>query len=243
MDDEFLYPPFASGDTLQDPMRRLGGISGSGNVSNVIPGWDWSVIITGLEGAIRRYESGLGSHNGISSRAAVGEALWWVAAADEFIRKRVSSNMPLGDYCPKVHSTKAGRRLTGLVYLRNRAGHQLAVVLQQSIASKSADFNVIGTDGTVTVNTLTAHIGINMRAFDVSPAEGYYFTSANSLPSADPAFRERNGRDSCYEELIASQPVSGVLESVIQSLNQAISWEWAEGHVSVKVNGSGSLPT
>jgi hypothetical protein len=67
----------------------------------MLPGWDWAVIMSGLEGAVSRYDDGLGTQNGILARVAVGEALWWTAAADEFIRKRVSNTMALSAYLPE----------------------------------------------------------------------------------------------------------------------------------------------
>lgn len=236
MNDELLSPPIAQGDSLKDLTYRLGKISDKGS-TNMLPGWDWAVIMSGLEGAVSRYNEGLGTQNGILARVAVGEALWWTAAADEFIRKRVSNTMALNAYSVEIQKTAAGRRLAGLVYLRNRAGHQLAAVLQQSIASKSADFKVVQNDGTVKINTATARINADMKAFETSPTEGYFFAPLSSLPPSDSGFRERNQRDACYEELVARRSVSDVLGAMKRSLNNVVSFEWNEGNLAVKVNG------
>lgn len=176
------------------------------------------------------------------ARAAVGEALWWIAAADEFIRKRVSNGMSLSAYSMEIQKTTAGRRLAGLVYLRNRAGHQLAAVLAQADALRSADFKVIQGDGTVTTATVTARLDAHLKAFDTSPAEGYYFVPSSWLPLPDAAFAEHNQRDTCYDDLVARRSVAQVLEAVFQSLNKIIVFEWNEGNVAVRVNGSGNLP-
>jgi hypothetical protein len=95
--DDLLLPPFSPGDTMAALINRLGGISSSGTVE-IVPGWDWTVMISGLENAISRYNAGIGEFTGILARVAVGEALWWVSAADEFIRKRISNSMVLRDY-------------------------------------------------------------------------------------------------------------------------------------------------
>ncbi|MGI8452203.1 MAG: hypothetical protein ACR2MP_34470 [Streptosporangiaceae bacterium] len=242
MNDELLSPPFAAEDTFRDLIYRLGGISNNGS-TNIFPGWDWVVILSGLEGAVSRYNAGLGKQNGISARVAVGEALWWIAAADEFIRKRVSNNMSLSAYSAEMQKTIAGRRLAGLVYLRNRAGHQLAAVLQQSIASQSADVRVVQDDGTIRINTLTARIDADMKAFDISPSEGYFFAQLTSLPPSDSGFQERNRRDICYKDLVARQSVARALGAVAQSLNSVIVFERSQGNVNIRVNGSGGLPT
>jgi hypothetical protein len=239
--DELLSPPFAPGDTLMDLMRRLGGISPSGS-ANILPGWDWAMIMSGVKGAAGRYSSGLGVSDGIAARAAVGEALWWIAAADEFIRKRVSKEMSLAAYCREIQKTTAGRRLTGLVYLRNRAGHQLASVLMQPAASKSANFKVIQGDGTVKTETVTVRLDAHLKAFDTSPAEGYYFSRPSALPPPDAGFAERNLRDNCYDELVAGRSVANLLEATARSLDSVIAFDWTGGNVTVRVNGSGNLP-
>jgi hypothetical protein len=200
-----------------------------------MPGWDWSVIISGLEGAILRYNNSLGSESRIVARVTVGEALWWITAADEFIRKRISNAMNLKEYSAKIQGTIAGRRLAGLAYLRNRAGHQLAAVLNQSIATPTTDFDVAQDDGSVKTYTVIGRITVDMKPFDISPTEGYFFASLDSLPPSDPKFSEKLNRDACYEELVARQPVAKVLEAVTKSLNNVISFEWGEGKVAIKV--------
>ena len=234
-DDQLLSPPLTPGDTPENLIYRLGGISGKGD-AKFMPGWDWSVIISGLEGAIRRYNNCLGSESGIVARVTVGEALWWVAAADEFIRNRISNAMSLKEYSAKIQGTVAGRRLAGLVYLRNRAGHQLAAVLNQSIATSTTDFNLAQDDGSVKTYTVTGRVTLDMKPFDISPTEGYFFAPLDSLPPSDPKFSEKLNRDACYEELVARQPVAKVLEAVTKSLNTVISFERGEGEVAIKVN-------
>lgn len=236
-----LSPPFAQGDTLEGLIRRLSGIS-EGGVTNIMPGWDWSVIISGLKGAVYRYGNSLGSERGIASRVAVGEALWWISAADEFIRKRVSNSMPMREYCPRMQRTAAGLRLAGLVYLRNRAGHQLAAVLHQSVASASTGFKVTEHDGTASSHTVTGHLITDMKPFETSPADGYFFAPSSSLPEPDPEFSERFLRDVSYEDLVARRKVSDVLEAVTRSLDRTISFEQSEMNIALKITGSGTLP-
>lgn len=242
VNDEWLTPPAAPGDSLKSLIYRLGGISENGS-ANMLPGWDWAVIMSGLEGSVRRYNDSLGIHNGIVARVAVGEALWWIGAADEFVRKRVSKGMTLRAYSEEIQKTTAGRRLAGLVYLRNRAGHQLAAALQQSVASKSADFRVIQNDGTVKVETATARISGDMKPFDASPRQGYFFAPLSSLPPSDSEFQEKNKRNDCYEELVARRSVSDVLGAVTRSLNNVISFERTGKNLALHVNGLRNVGT
>src|ERR1039457_1410563 len=240
VNDDKLCPPFALGDTLAELVQRLSGVC-EGRTVSLRPGWDWAVIMSGLAGAISRYRSGLGTSNGIAARVAVGEALWWVASADEFLRKRISRGMKLETYSARVQETVAGRRLAGLVYLRNRAGHQLAAALALSTAAKSADFKIRASDGSVTTHAVTAHLIADLRPFDPSPSDGYFFTPSSSLPLSDAAFRETYHRDSCYDELVASRPVTDVLDATERSLNAAVRFKWEDSGIEVLINGAGTL--
>jgi len=155
VNDDTLYPPFAVGDSITDLTRRMGGISEGGTVA-LVPGWDWEVIMCGIAGAIARYQDGLGKSKGIAARAAVGEGLWWSAAADEFLRKRVSGGMSLAAYSAEIQKTSAGRRLAGLVFLRNRAGHQLAAALMQYYYAETS-VDIRENDGSVRPLTIVAN--------------------------------------------------------------------------------------
>jgi len=46
----------------------------------------FALITNALDGAIERYQSSIGNGTWMAARAAVGEALWWIASADEFLR-------------------------------------------------------------------------------------------------------------------------------------------------------------
>jgi hypothetical protein len=152
--------------------------------------------------------------------------------------------MPLRDYCAQMQMTTAGRRLTGLVYLRNRAGHQLAVAIGQAVASATAVTQVVQTGGNVTPLTVTVRLHGALKAFDVSPSDGYYFAAASQLPPADAQFTERYGRDLAYQQLIAKLSVAEVLDAVVKSLDKTIMYESdADGNVSMNVRGTGPIPT
>lgn len=243
LDDGLLLPPFSPGDTLAALTKRLGGISSSGTVE-IAPGWDWAVMISGLEDAISRYNAGLGESTGILARVAVGEALWWISATDEFIRKRISNSMSLRDYNIAIQATSAGRRLAALVYLRNRAGHQLAAAIGQAVASATSDFQVIQADGGMQTNTVTTRIHGPLKAFETSPKEGYFFAPPSGLPIPDPGFAEAYARDVCYDHLVAKKPVADILMEVLLSLKKAICFDvQPDGNVQVTIAGSGTLTT
>src|ERR1017187_3971855 len=240
MDDDTLYPPFAVGDSMNDLTRRLSGISKSGTFTQV-PGWDWELIMCGISGAISRYQDGLGKSRGIAARAAVGEALWWFAAADEFLRKRVSCGMSLSAYSAGIQKTSAGRRFAGVVFLRNRAGHQLVAALMQNYYGK-ANANIRESDGTLRPFTVTATARARISPFEESPGDGYYFAPSISLPPPDVNHPENCKRDACYDELVAERRVIDVFDAVQRSLSDAISFQWTDRNVHVSVFCSGILP-
>jgi hypothetical protein len=239
--DEKLFPPFAASDRVTDLARRTGGVDGSWTAL-LLPGWDWEVIIYGLAGAICRYRKGLGKSKGIAARVAVGEALWWVAAADEFLRKRVSGGMSQTAYYAAIQKTSAGRRFAGLVFLRNRAGHQLAAVLMQKHSAKTS-VNVRSNDGSAQPLAITASLLALLSPFNDSPDDGYYFVPSSSLPLADAKHKEKFNRDAYYDELVAQRRVIDVFNAVERSLNNAVSFHRTDDTVHISVVGSGTLPT
>lgn len=241
MDDDKLYLPLPLGDSVTKLMYRVGGISDSGTVT-LMPGWDWEVIMCGLAGAIRRYRSGLGNSKGIEARAAVGEALWWVAAADEFLRKRVSAGLRQADFYNEIKKTSAGRRFGGLVFLRNRAGHQFAAALTQVVARGSAAFSIRAEDGSLSPNTVFVEAYYHMQPFDDSPETGYYFPARDILPPEDAGFGERYHRDDWYSDLVAKRPVFDILDAVNRSLNKAISIQRSELSIHFAFDLQGRLP-
>lgn len=241
VDDDKLNVPFAPDDTLAKLMMRVGGISETGTVV-LMPGWDWEVIRCGLEGAISRYCSGLGNSNGIAIRAAVGEALWWLAAADEFLRKRVSIGFSMAEFYAEIKKTSAGRCFAGLVFLRNRTGHQFAAALMQVVARGTTTVSVEAADGSTLPLTITADGYGHMKPFDESPEEGYYFAPSNLLPLADPGHQEKYDRDRWYDELVAKRPVLDTLDAVYRSLSDVISVQRTEEGVHFTSNAGGQLP-
>ena len=242
MDDDKLYPPFSAGDTRAELKERLTEVP-DGGVGNFFPGWDWSVIMVGLAESIGRYRDGLGTSKGIAARAADGEALWWIASADEFLRKRVSHGMPLADYSLRIQQTAAGRRFAGLVFLRNRTGHQFAAALVKSYVSQSASYNVRTEDGSLTTVPVEIELSTDMRPFDDSPSDGYLFGPLTSLPQADARFQERYNRDACYDELVAGRPVVDMLNATERSLNDAVSFKWRDSSLEIAINGATALPS
>jgi hypothetical protein len=241
VDDDKLYLPSAPGDSVTKLMRRVGGISDTGTAV-LMPGWDWEVIMCGLAGAIGRYRTGLGNSKGIEIRAAVGEALWWLAAADEFLRKRVSSGLKAAEFYSEIKRTSAGRRFAGLVFLRNRTGHQFAAALMQVVATGSTTIDIMAADGSTFPNTIVVDQYGHMKPFDDSPEDGYYFAPASLLPAADAGFGEKYHRDEWYDELVAKRRVIDILESIHSSLGDAISIRRKEGNIHFAFDIQRSLP-
>ncbi len=230
-----LAIPIASGRTLDDILREVSGLRPDGTAP-ATPLWEWDMLTLALEQAIGRYSSALQGGLGLEARIAVGEALWWIAAADEFLRLRVSGLKPR-PYYSEVAKTKEGERLSGLVFLRNRAGHQLATALEVQSSPVTVPYNVRDADGTVQTHHLTAKLKRTLAPHDRSPLEGFFFHDLSRLPPADPRFTESFGRDACYAATAAGRNVGEVLQKVSDSLRDVLKVERpSPGKVSVVIS-------
>src|SRR5579863_8189916 len=84
-----LHISITPGDTIADIIKRI--IRADQDMKLPMePGWEWGTIIIGLDGAIKRYNDAVLGSTGLLARAAVGEALWWIAGADEYLRTQIS---------------------------------------------------------------------------------------------------------------------------------------------------------
>ncbi|WP_130348434.1 hypothetical protein [Herbihabitans rhizosphaerae] len=218
---EDIRVPITPGDTMDDVMRRFVGAP-AGVAVPIVPGWDWHLVLDGLAGARHRYLQALGTENGMAARRAVGEALWWVSAADEYLRERISG-MKNSDYYRELVKTVGGARLAGLVYARNRAGHQLARLLLLRLTHVEP-ITVVATDGSQRQVHTQVQVHYGLRPFDPAPQDGYYFADNNNLPSASAAHRERFDRNTCYINHVALQPVNDILEKTETALRKTLQW-------------------
>jgi hypothetical protein len=223
MTDDSLLVPTKPGDMFMNMMGRIVETDDAGKVQgHNRAGWQWNMIIAGLSEAIVRYKTAVQGSSGLAARVAVGEALWWIAAADEFLRNRVSDmNGNSKTYYTELGKTTAGGMLGGLAYLRNRTGHQYALALTDSeAASASASFNVIQKDGSVESNTVTVTLSRNARLDDPSPEGGFHFAPLGALSA--PGYPETSGRDKFYEREVAGKPVGDILDATEKALRGAL---------------------
>ncbi len=230
-----LVLPVAPGVTMGDIMRRVSGVRPDGSVPTT-PLWEWEMVVLGLERAIDRYSLALNGGRGIDARIAAGEALWWVSAADEFLRTRVSQ-MKAREYYPAIAKTEDGAMLAGLAFLRNRAGHQLTVALDVQSEPKNIPFEVVQEDGTVQSHHLTGVVRKSLNPHDFAPLSGFFFQDFKKLPPADQGHDEKSGRDICYADVVAGRSVDEVLRKALQTLRDLIEIERpSPDKVSMKIN-------
>jgi len=141
------------------------------------------MILAGLAAAIGRYRTALQSSKGLAARMAIGEALWWVAAADDFSRERVSQmGREKSRYYRELAESEEGQILAGLVYLRNRTGRQLALALEAKSEPAHAHFNVIQEDGSIETRAVSATVSYTPNLREQCPEDGYYFTQHPNYP-------------------------------------------------------------
>lgn len=135
-------------------------------------------------------------------------------------------------YYSGLGQTRPGRLLGALSFLRNRAGHQIAMVFAGTpAASATASYTVIGDDGVARDSKIVVSIAEPIDPFAHANQDGYRFAAINSLPSPDKSFAEAFARDTWYQELVAGQDVSTVLADMVGILLAAISIVREKGRI------------
>ncbi|MEW2441353.1 hypothetical protein [Micromonospora marina] len=197
------------------------------------PGWEWAMMMSGLSSAIKRYNAALGVKTSLEARIAAGEALWWIASANEFLLGRISGLRP-AEYYRGLGETKTGRQIGGLVYLRNRAGHQFikGLSVTDEVSQKLA---IVDDEGNHLRDvTLRRTVTYPMRPHMTAPSGGFRFPDA--LPPASSNHRETLNRDRYYSQELAGGLVHQVLPSIHGALDRALHFDWdAEDHLSMSV--------
>jgi hypothetical protein len=195
---------------------------------------EWDLMMIGLRGAIERYRASVGSGTGWASRAAVGEALWWISSIDEFLsRADAASKGRKERHYRMLGSTRQGRLIGGLAFVRNRANHQLVSALvehhvAQAVGPDGTVPHVVHPDGHTEPLIITASVTRNMRPWLPRPDSGLHFCSLAQLPPADPGFSESFGRAQMYDEEVGLRDVDAVLPVALESLSMTISLTWEE---------------
>jgi hypothetical protein len=181
------------------------------------------MILSGLSDATARYRLAINESTGLKARVAVGEALWWITAANDYLRSRVSKMTDRQGgriYYTQIATTPEGKVLAGLVYLRNYAGHMFALALTAKTEPASAQFNVVQADGSIETRTVYATVTYNPALEDFCPKDGYYFTTRDRLPQ--PSGADVLNRDQYYDELIAGKSVELILDLMEQTFRQTL---------------------
>lgn len=172
--------------------------------------WEWKLMLTGLDGAIARYEDALGAKPIWDARAAVGEAVWWVASLTEFLGSSFPSTRA---FYQQIGSTRHGRLVGGLTFFRNRANHQVPLgVLELERVEVSAPLTLPDTGPTVVTGGATFRRSLARNLFEdhIAP-NAMAFEALQNLPAPDPNFPERGGRDTMYQDEVELREVGAVL--------------------------------
>ncbi len=192
------------------------------------PAWEWKLMLTGLDGAIDRYQQGLGSKSIWEARAAVGEAVWWVAGLAEFLRHVFPDSRT---FHRVLGSTRQGRLVGGLTFLRNRTNHQVAFGIAKPERLEATEELVVeGKDGpsVITIRaTVLEELPHKLLREEAAPL-GMIFAALQDLPSPDRSFEERLGRDIMYREEVELRDVDAVLCAARDSFKMTLTIEFGK---------------
>ena len=118
-----------SKESLEENMHRLMRAhvteEGALTVRGPAPVWEWEMVVAGAAGAAARYDESLHADTGLAARLAVGECLWWIGSAMDFLLDTISKGVSKAQFYTVLGSTEEGRLLGALYFLRNQATHQL----------------------------------------------------------------------------------------------------------------------
>jgi len=206
------------------------------------PGWEWELILTACDDALARFA---GSATGTRARIAVGEALWWVACANEFLRTRVSTSTSK-QYTADLVTTDSGRCLAGLVLLRNRMGHQLAVGMYETVADeKQLELKIVHEDGSVETDIVTVRAEAKRR-LDLQGGlvlGAYHFPPFEELPEPDELhLRGYPDSQDAYKSAVAGHLVGETLTYAIRCLRATLQFDRDGTKVHARLNRAGVVP-
>jgi len=236
MTDSLLLPVKA--ESMEQVVQRLIGREADDQRFAIEPLWEWALATEALVGARGRYLKALGAARVLDARAAVGEALWWIASADEFLFRRISKGATRREYWEALGRNRGGRLIGALTFVRHRAGHHLAQVLAGTDSSEvRAPFTVRQPDGTSRESWLTARVSVAFAApFAIADPAGFRFVREADLPPADPGMEERNGRDTWYSETVEGRAVGDVLDEAEAVLGSTLAVVRSDGHLAVSLS-------
>ena len=172
---------------------RLAGITVTDgtNTAPSLPYWEWEMLSLALKAAVGRFHDTLESGRVLETRAAVREALWWIAASDEYLRRRVSAGVSRTRYYNELGTSEPGRRLGALCFLRNRAGHQLALVLAHHAPGEPVPFRIEQDDGSISTSEVAFSYSWLPNPYGPAEAELSSALSTNS-PTGTPDSKRRS---------------------------------------------------
>lgn len=164
------------------------------------------VGLYGLARAIERFgpaRSAMLSGEGAKAVAiVVGEALWWVAALDDFFRTDLGRNHWFGIR----HADPHGQCVAGLLYARNLHSHQLS-----PLGCLTDDLRPVAPEPPPTP---PANLGPNDQWVAVPPIRLLVaWRRLSDLPR--PGKPEMHGRDRMYDQTVATRPLAEPLQDAL----------------------------
>ncbi len=191
------------------------------------PAWEWKLMLTGLDGAITRYVDVLGSKSVWDARAAIGEAAWWIAGLTEFLGRSFPDARV---FYQELGSTRQGRLVGGLTFLRNRCNHQVPLGINEPEHQEPTA--LLRTPGASEPSVVRARVSLHkdlahkLTGDHTAPTE-MTFAALRDLPQPDPEFRERQGRDVMYQEEVELRDVGAVLLVARDSFRQTMTIDFS----------------
>ena len=177
----------------------------------------WETVTEGARQAVGRYEDSLGGRgSGLRARIALGESLWWLASAEEYLRCLLGLEDNQAWY-GQPGLPESAKVLGALTYARHRAGHQFADMLAFAEDSASTTFDVVNPDGSIRTSTVVASVERSLRLRERTPDD--YLFSSHVKPGPH---REKWDRAKWFAQYLAGKPVLPILRYSHQSLAMSI---------------------
>jgi hypothetical protein len=167
------------------------------------------VALRGLKGGVQRLHAAneglLRGGGGVPISIALSEALYWVAALDESLRKSTNA------YRTRRKADPSGEAAGGLVYARNLNTHRL---VSPGRMESTMGTPIVQRDPGGAIRVIWGEGGIFAVQMLWRPFE--------DLPLPDTRFPERQGRNEMYRRAVAGRPLTVPLDAAVDWFTRAL---------------------
>lgn len=168
---------------------------------------DRTLEIAGVDVAVKAFEAAVARYRNVRVETQqparvfvpLAEALWWAVCADEGFES-VEATF---DYRSRRNSHRSGQVVRGMRYVRNRAGHQRALVVR---ATHYRHYEQAA-DGDWYRTYQEDPDGDWYQSYEYD----FYWRSLEELPEPDPRHPDEGGAES-YRELLQGKPAESTLK-------------------------------